>query len=100
MWRRGGRSETDVVCIACGETVERAGAREYDKHGDRWDRANKEFEYLCKPCHGELCHQPRKGLESLLVEVNAGEGTREEFLARYAAAVERSESEPEREFER
>jgi hypothetical protein len=74
----------EVTCIACGETVPRTDAREYDKHGDRFDRRGKEFEYLCKPCYRDLCHQPRGELEDLLVESGAGEAGREEFLREYA----------------
>lgn len=83
-----GRSRTKTVtCIACGESVPSEQAREYDKQGDRWDREDKRFEYLCKPCHGELNHQPRRELEGLLVEVDAGERTRDEFLEWYCALV-------------
>ena len=41
MWRR--RDPTEVTCIACGEEVPRSSAREYDKHGDRWTREDKQF---------------------------------------------------------
>lgn len=61
--------EARVTCIACGETLPRNEAREYDKYGDRWDRDDKEFEYLCKPCDGELSRHARHGLEALLVDV-------------------------------
>lgn len=81
-WRRG-----LVTCIACDATVHREDAREYDRFGDRWDRDGKEFEHLCKRCDGELCHQPRAGLESLLIELGAGEQTADEFLAGYWSAV-------------
>jgi hypothetical protein len=84
---RRDREET-VTCIACGASVPRTDAREYDKHGDRWDRHDKDFEFLCKPCDRELCHQPRDELETLLIEVGAGERGREEFLEWYAATVE------------
>jgi len=80
--------DEEVTCLACGTTVVRAEAREYDKHGDRWDRTNKEFEHLCKPCYRRLCHQPRRSLEELLVESGAGDVDRDEFLARYAGLVE------------
>ncbi len=105
MWgSRRDRDEQMVVCIACGDSVERADAREYDKKGDRWDRLGKEFEYLCNGCHSKLCHQPRDGLESLLISVEsdtaAGSGadlgserpSREDFLSRYIAAVEDQDS--------
>jgi hypothetical protein len=89
MWRPGSGGDDDtVVCIACGDSVPRSSAREYDKHGDRWDRADKSFEHLCKACHRSLCHQPREELEALLVEIDAGERTRDEFLEWYGALVE------------
>jgi hypothetical protein len=73
----------DVTCIGCGTAVARSDAREYDKHGDRWSRDEKQFEYLCKPCHREYCHQPRDGLESTLVDAGAGEVELQTFLGRY-----------------
>lgn len=82
MWGNRDRS-SQVTCIACGETVARPDAREYDKEGDRYDRRDKEFEYLCKPCHREIDNQPRGNLETLLVESGAGDVPREEFLERY-----------------
>jgi phage terminase large subunit GpA-like protein len=89
MWRsRSDRDEGTVVCIACGCSVARSAAREYDKFGDRWDRVDKEFEYLCKECHRELCHQPREELEALLIELDAGEPESEDFLEWYSALVE------------
>lgn len=98
MWGSRGRGTDRVTCIACGETVSRAHAREYDKHGDRWDRADKEFEFLCKPCHRDLCHQPRDELEELLLQVEGDEArTQDEFLARYLAAVERRYGSPDAE---
>ena len=84
MWGSRDRDRTQVTCIACGEEVPRTAAREYDKHGDRWERADKQFEYLCKECHSDLCHQPRGDLETVLVESGAGESDREAFLGRYA----------------
>lgn len=86
MWTRRGRSE--VTCIACGDAVDRADAREYDRHGDRFERRRKRFEFLCKPCHRQLCHQPRGGLEAALVEAGAGERDRASFLGRYAALAD------------
>lgn len=77
-----------VTCVACGATRAREEAREYDKHGDRWDRDGKSFEYLCKTCHAQLCHQPRDHLEAVLVAAGAGEGDRAGFHARYWRAVE------------
>jgi len=87
MWGR--RDRTEVTCIACGETLDRSDAREYDKRGDRWDRREKEFEYLCKPCHRELCHQPRAGLEALLADLEADAGSVPEraFVERYYEAL-------------
>jgi len=79
MW---GETET-VSCIACGDDVSRQDAREYDKHGDRWDRDGKEFEYLCKPCFRSLSKHARDGLEAALEDAGAGEVDDEEFLARF-----------------
>jgi len=79
-WRH---SEKQVTCIACGETLAREDAREYDKHGDRWSREGKEFEYLCKPCHRDCCHQRRNGLEQTLVAAGAGRTDRKTFLRRF-----------------
>ncbi|MCU4799957.1 hypothetical protein SAMN05216559_2152 [Halomicrobium zhouii] len=80
----GSRRSRDVVtCIACGESVDRTDAREYDKHGDRWNRRDKEFEYLCKPCHRDLTHQPRSGLEDTLDDAGAGELDQARFLQQY-----------------
>ncbi|WP_436909074.1 DUF7562 family protein [Halosimplex marinum] len=76
-------ADDDVTCIGCGASVPRSGAREYDKHGDRWRRDGKRFEYLCKPCHRDCDHQPRDGLEATLVEAGAGEVDRARFLRRY-----------------
>ncbi|EMA49892.1 MULTISPECIES: DUF7562 family protein [Halococcus] len=91
MWgsRRTRESKT-ITCIACGGSVRRSEAREYDKHGDRWKRTGKEFEHLCKDCYRDLCHQPRDDLEALLVEIHAIEGTesRTAFLRRYDEIVE------------
>jgi hypothetical protein len=73
MWRsRNNRDGTTVVCIACGTSIPRSEAREYDKRGNRWERHGKTFEHLCKECYRDLCHQPREGLESLLVDVEQG----------------------------
>ena len=76
-----------VTCIACGETVLRADAREYDKHGNRWDRDEKSFEFLCKPCYRECCHLSRDGLESALVQADAGTVDDSTFLRAYSDAV-------------
>ena len=88
MWgSRGGRDRRTVVCIACGDSVLREDAREYDKEGDRWDRRDKEFEYLCADCDDEISHQPRDGLESLICSIEGDDLSTEEFLDRYADAV-------------
>jgi hypothetical protein len=93
MWER--RDDTEVTCIACGDAVDRSAAREYDKYGDRWDRRDKEFEYLCKPCFRDLCHQPRAGVEAMLEEVDTGGLSRERFLARFVDLVEGDRDPPE-----
>jgi hypothetical protein len=96
MWRpRRTREKRTVTCIACGSSIHRSDAREYDKHGDRWEREGKDFEHLCKECFRGLCHQPRDDLEALLTESLAGDATREEFLARYDELVEREYGSPE-----
>jgi len=79
MW---GETET-VSCIACGDDVSRQDAREYDKHGDRWNRDGKDFEYLCKPCFQSLSKHARDGLEAALEDADAGEVDDDEFLARF-----------------
>ena len=83
-----GSENSSVVCIACGESVPRADAREYDKTGDRWERHDKDFEHLCKGCFRDLCHQPREGLESLLIDIEADNLSETEFLDRYLTAVD------------
>jgi hypothetical protein len=97
MWRSRDRDRRTVDCIACGASVARADAREYDKEGDRWERHGKEFEYLCKDCYRDLCHQPRPGLEDLLSDVERTGQTRAEFLAAYVDAVESGGDRPETE---
>jgi len=84
-----GHGET-VTCIACGEQLTRADAREYDKHGDRWDRREKRFEYLCKACFAETDRQPRDGLEQILADASAGETDDETFLRRFRELSEES----------
>jgi len=99
MWNSRDRGRgREVTCIACGETVSRSNAREYDKYGDRWDRQDKEFEYLCKPCDRERCHQPRGDLEPLLeaVESAADSADQKQFLATYLELAEESDSIEER----
>ena len=76
-----------MTCIACGDSLLREDAREYDKEGNRWNRRDKEFEDLCTDCDDELCHQPRDGLESLVCAIEADGLSREEFLGRYTDAV-------------
>jgi hypothetical protein len=102
MWSsRSDREEKTVVCIACGTSLRRSEAREYDKRGDRWSRRGKAFEHLCKECYRNLCHQPRDELEDLLVEIRGeSDGTlsRATFLERYCTTVEErygSTGEPE-----
>lgn len=84
----GSGDDGSVVCIACGESVPRSAAREYDKTGDRWERHDKAFEYLCKDCFRDLSHQPRGGLESLLVEIEDDHLSETEFLRRYLDRVD------------
>ena len=86
MWRSP--RDEELTCIACGATVGRADAREYDRFGNRWDREDKAFEPLCKPGPDALSHQPRGDLEELLVDADAGETDRGTFLASYVALVE------------
>lgn len=96
MLGQGGDNET-VTCPACGRTLDREDTREYDKHGNRFDRHGKSFEHLCKPCHDDLCLQGRAGLEDTLVEIEAGRHADEEFLSRFAAETnERDDSIEER----
>jgi hypothetical protein len=82
-----------VACIACGTELSRSDAREYDRYGDRWDREGKRFEYLCKPCHRDCCHQPRDGLEETLRRAGAGTVDRDQFLDDYCRLVERATTE-------
>ena len=94
MWPARDDRRRTVTCIACGEDLQRDQAREYDKQGDRWDREDKSFEYLCKPCFRELCHLSRGDLEETLVAADAGHLPTEEFLHRYADAVEQRSGQP------
>lgn len=81
------KSDEEVVCIACGDTIPRTEAREYDKYGDRWDRDGKDFEYLCKPCHRGCCHQPRNGLEETLIRAEGEHADTHGFIAEYYTLV-------------
>lgn len=94
MWSSSRQGQSQVTCIACGESVSRSAAREYDKYGDRWDRQGKEFEYFCKPCDSERCHQPRGSLETLLedVESNTERCDNQAFLSTYLDLAERRDS--------
>jgi hypothetical protein len=83
-------SET-VTCIACGETFDEDDTFEYDKHGDQWSRAGKQFEYICKPCYRDYCHQNRDGLEETLVAAGAGRTDRETFLRQFCELLEDGE---------
>jgi len=89
MWHaRRNRNQQTVTCPACGESIPRSQAREYDKEGNRWERHDKSFEHFCKSCFRELCHQPRGDLESILSEIEDEALSNEEFLTRYIAAVD------------
>jgi uncharacterized Zn finger protein (UPF0148 family) len=77
MWRSRNNRDGTVVCIACGTSVPRSEAREYDKEGNRWERRGKTFEHLCKECYRDLCHQSRDELESLLVRLERSESAAE-----------------------
>ncbi|MFB6113888.1 MAG: hypothetical protein ABEJ58_07280 [Halodesulfurarchaeum sp.] len=77
--------DQSVTCIACGTEVPRGEAREYDKYGDRWDRADKTFEYLCKRCYSDVDNQPRKDLEVVLEQSGAGRVSDAQFLERFFA---------------
>jgi len=89
MWHaRRNRGQQTVTCPACGESIARSEAREYDKEGNRWERHDKSFEHFCKDCFRELCHQPRGDLEARLTEIEETGLSVEEFLARYVASVE------------
>lgn len=82
-----GAGDESVTCIACGETLPRTDAREYDKYGDRWSRDGKEFEHLCKPCFRGLTKHSRDGLEDILTEVSDADLTQEEFVAAFVDAT-------------
>jgi hypothetical protein len=86
-----GSDDESVSCIACGADVPREDAREYDKHGDRWDRDGKRFEYVCKPCFRDLTKHPREDLERVLEAAGAGRVDDAEFLERF---LEASREEP------
>jgi hypothetical protein len=86
--RIGVADDATVTCIACGTEVPRSDAREYDKYGDRWERTDKRFEYLCTPCDKEQCHGSRRGLEETLVRAGAGTTDRRTFFCRYYDLVD------------
>jgi len=80
-----------VTCIACGDSVEREEAREYDKFGDRWDREGKSFEHLCKPCFTDLSKQDREAVEDRLRVAETPERqTNTEFLESYLDVVKKT----------
>lgn len=87
MWPSRRRRES-VICLACGDRLDRSNAREYDKYGDRWERSDKEFEHLCRSCHHDLCHHPRDELEALLVDLETAASDTDDFLSAYIEAVE------------
>jgi hypothetical protein len=90
MWRdQSDGTGAAVVCIACGDSLPRREAREYDKEGDRWERGDKEFEYLCKDCHGDLSHQPRAELEATLEAAEGADLDAAAFLERYLDEAKR-----------
>lgn len=76
-----------VDCIACGSTVDRTEAREYDRFGDRWERSGKKFEYLCDSCHDAESHAGRSELESTLEEIGSDHDSPEAFIAAYYRVV-------------
>lgn len=77
----------NVTCPACGTTLHRNDAREYDPLGDRWDRTQKSFEYLCKSCYRNECHQPRDGLEETLIRTGGPFSTADAFITAYYQQV-------------
>ena len=87
--RRSGRP---VTCIACGSRVDRAEAREYDREGNRWDRAGKSFEFLCKPCFALENHQARDELESTLLAVGTDHEDAESFVTAYYRIIAETEA--------
>ncbi|MBB6647071.1 DUF7562 family protein [Halobellus ruber] len=91
--RTRSRRSSNVGCIACGKTLPRDDAREYDKYGDRWDREGKDLEDLCKPCHRACCHQPRGGSKELLTRAET-EHSPEFVTAYYAPVSEDASTEP------
>ncbi|PSP52218.1 hypothetical protein BRC60_00705 [Halobacteriales archaeon QH_1_68_42] len=74
MWRSPDRGRgREVTCIACGETVPRSKAREYDS----------------KPCDRDRCHQPRSDLEAVLEDAEAAADGEESFVGAYLDLAER-----------
>ncbi|MFB6254358.1 MAG: hypothetical protein ABEI06_07105 [Halobacteriaceae archaeon] len=88
---RPGRNEDSrmVTCIACGSKISREEAREYDKYGDRWDREEKHFEFLCKSCYREIDNTERDEVEELLTAIDAGSLSHSEFIKRYVEEIQR-----------
>jgi len=85
----GDDGDRPVDCIACGATVARSTAREYDRYGNRWGRDDKRLEYLCSACDDDLCRQPRDGLEDQLLAAGAGEVSLDAFLRAFLSTDER-----------
>ena len=77
-----------TYCIACGEVLPQSEACEYNKHGERLNQQEREFEALCNPCDQEYSRVPRDELESLLVEAGAGTTDNAMFLRRYIELVQ------------
>jgi len=83
-WHRGAST---VTCIACGTSMARSDAREYDTYSDRWSPEDKSFESLCEPCDRERRHSPRDGLEDRLGEAGDGTECPRTFVARYLSVA-------------
>ena len=90
MWRDHRCPDRQVACIACGDRVYRWDAREYDRYGNRWERTEKTFEYLCKGCHHDHSHQPREDLERILVAVGSDHASPQAFVQAYYSELTRT----------
>ena len=91
----GEPNTSSVTCPACGSTLPRNDALEYDRLGDRWDRNEKSFEYLCKGCYREESHYPRDRLEETLILAGGPYAQTGDFIAAYyhqVASIEDSEA--------